>query len=358
MAFSSLVLRALVSSFEELQFSSSDLLAELELEPLLKEDHAWIPDAQIYEVVRRALEVSQNPALGLHIGERGNFSAFGAAGMLISVLPTFRDATAALIHHHVMARYQQDIFAREEGDDLLILLEPFDADGSIRRCISELVMALLAQLLKRYAGQGGMPRLVQFDFSAPGYADEYRRIFGCDVQFDSPRVGMLVTGELANRPQLLSDPDLAAELRRRVESSQLGSRRADPLVERVRSHVRASLRSSAKTMDAVALGLGMSARSLHRHLARHGVDYRSILDETRLAAAAALLREQELSVKRVAHEVGFSTQSAFYRAFKRWTGFSPSEYAELEKRRWGAQSGTAAPDVRDAGASDGLTPPA
>jgi AraC-like DNA-binding protein len=358
MAFSSRVLRALVSSFEELQFPSADLLMGLELEPLLKEDHAWIPDVQFYEVVRRALQVSQDPALGLHIGERGNLSAFGAAGMLISVLPTFRDAMDALIQFHVMARYQQDIFVREDGGDILILLERFDAAGSIRRCISELVLALLAQLLKRYAGQGGVARSVEFDFPAPEYTDEYRRIFGCEVRFDTARAAMLVPGELANRPQLLSDPDLAAELRRRVESWQLGAGGAHPLVERVRSHVRASLRTRAKTMEAIALGLGMSPRSLHRHLARHGVDYRSILDEARLTAAAALLRDQDLSVKRVAHEVGFSNPSAFYRAFKRWTGYSPTEYAELEKRRWGIQSGTTALDFHDAGASDGLTPPA
>jgi AraC-like DNA-binding protein len=79
-------------------------------------------------------------------------------------------------------------------------------------------------------------------------------------------------------------------------------------------------------METVARGLGMSQRSLHRHLASEGLDYRSVLNDARLDAAAALLREQRLSIKQVAHEVGFSNASAFYRAFKRWTGVGPSEY--------------------------------
>ena len=75
----------------------------------------------------------------------------------------------------------------------------------------------------------------------------------------------------------------------------------------------------------------MSQRSLHRHLASQGVDYRSVLNEARLEAAAGLLRDGQKSVKEVAHEVGFSTASAFYRAFKRWTGYSPSEYVSGAK---------------------------
>lgn len=99
----------------------------------------------------------------------------------------------------------------------------------------------------------------------------------------------------------------------------------------MRYHLRQSWLSGAPSMDAVARQVGMSQRSLHRHLAREGVDYRTVLNEARCEVAAHLLRDRSTSVKRVASELGFSSSSAFHRAFKRWMGCSPSEYASSRR---------------------------
>jgi AraC-like DNA-binding protein len=323
MAFSTRVLRAFLATVERMQLSRAELLAGLPVEPML-DTEGWIDNSQFYEVVRRALLLSRDTALGLHVGERehGHFTAFGAAGLLFSVVPTFREAVAAMASFHEVARDQQDIFIRPEPNSLAVGYELFEATGTVRICLAEIVLTNLTIMLRQFSGLTGGPLRVRFDYPAPAHVAEYHRVFGCDVQFDCPSVALVVSNEVADRRQLLSNPELASMLRHRAE----GSSRPRTLVERVRQQVRESWLSGAPTMDTVARGLGMSQRSLHRHLAQHGLDYRSVLNDARLEAAAALLRRQRLSVKQVAHEVGFSNASAFYRAFKRWTGVSPSEY--------------------------------
>jgi AraC-like DNA-binding protein len=329
MAFSTRVLRAFLASVEGLQISRDDLLAGLSIEAILDSEQ-WIENADFYQVIQRALQLSRDPALGLHVGERehGHFTAFGAAGMLFSVVPTFREAVAAMASFHEVARDHQDIFIRSEANSLAVGYELFEATGTVRMCLAELVLTNLTIMLRQFSGITGGPLRVQFDHPAPAHAAEYHRVFGCDVQFGCPRVALVVSNEVADRRQLLSNPELASMLRQEAE----GSSRPRTLSERVRHQVRESWLSGAPTMETVARGLGMSQRSLHRHLAQHGLDYRSILNEARLQAAAALLRQRRLSVKQVAHEVGFSNASAFYRAFKRWTGVSPSEYVSVDDR--------------------------
>src|SRR5512134_147446 len=101
MAFSTRLLRSFLTTVERMQLSRGELLAGLPVESVV-DTEGWIDNAQFYEVVRRALAFSRDPALGLHVGEResGHFTAFGAAGMLFSVVPTFREAVTEMARFH------------------------------------------------------------------------------------------------------------------------------------------------------------------------------------------------------------------------------------------------------------------
>jgi AraC-like DNA-binding protein len=327
MAFSTLVLRSFLESVERLRLSRDDLLAGLIADSALDSDSAWIEESVFGEILCRALKLSDDPALGLRIGEQGNFAAFGAAGLLFGILPNFRDAVSAMAQFHAVARDRPDISVRAEEQALVVSYDPFESIGAARRCLAEIVLGSVSALLRQYGGAQGVAGRVQFEHAAPAYAAEYRRVFGCEVQFEQPRTALSVDRELAERRQLLNHPELASELRKRAEARHVNGGQPRTLIGKVRAEVRERWRSGAPTMEAVASALGMSQRSLHRHLAREGLDYRSILNEARCEAAAELLRQDRSSVKQVAHELGFASSSAFYRAFKRWMGCSPSDYA-------------------------------
>ena len=87
-----------------------------------------------------------------------------------------------------------------------------------------------------------------------------------------------------------------------------------------------SLSSGEPAEERLAEALSMSRRTLQRKLAENGLSYRVILDKIRHDLARRHLGSDEKSLTDIAFMLGFSEQSAFARAFKRWQGVSPSEY--------------------------------
>src|SRR5258707_14742359 len=80
------------------------------------------------------------------------------------------------------------------------------------------------------------------------------------------------------------------------------------------------------TAEEVAELLGLSLRTLHRRLARDGLSYQSVLDSMRRRVATEFLENTHLSMDQVAERVGFADATSFRKAFRKWTGHSPTHY--------------------------------
>ncbi|MGQ0590516.1 MAG: helix-turn-helix transcriptional regulator [Sphingosinicella sp.] len=102
-------------------------------------------------------------------------------------------------------------------------------------------------------------------------------------------------------------------------------RRETPLRRAVERHLEPLLSSGPIRIDEVARALGYSRQTLYRRLKAEGATFEEVLDDLRRRVALRLIRDEALPVKEAAWRLGFSDPAAFSRAFKRWTGASPSE---------------------------------
>ena len=106
----------------------------------------------------------------------------------------------------------------------------------------------------------------------------------------------------------------------------------DPGKANFRSQVEKSLETMLPTgdvsIDRVAAGLGLSRQTLYRRLKGEGATFEDLLEATRRKLAVRYLKRERISVKSAAYRLGFSEPAAFSRAFKRWTGASPSSFRE------------------------------
>jgi AraC-like DNA-binding protein len=96
-----------------------------------------------------------------------------------------------------------------------------------------------------------------------------------------------------------------------------------PLKVVVENTIASMLPHGSVRIDAVAKKLGMSPRTLVRRLAGEGVSYGEILSDLRFALARRYLSDRALSVSEISWLLGYAENSAFTRAFHRWTGISP-----------------------------------
>jgi len=72
----------------------------------------------------------------------------------------------------------------------------------------------------------------------------------------------------------------------------------------------------------------VSLRSLQRRLRDEETSYSQLLDETRRELAMQYIRRSRMSINEITYLLGFSEPSNFSRAFKRWTGHSPTEHRQ------------------------------
>jgi len=128
------------------------------------------------------------------------------------------------------------------------------------------------------------------------------------------------------KPLAQADPGLRVRMEERA--ARLAEERSAPdlLVTRVRELVARGIRDALPDLEAAAASLELSPAALKRRLAERGTSYSKIVDDTRRQLALGYIADATLTLVDVAYLCGFSEQSAFNRAFKRWTGVPPGEY--------------------------------
>ncbi len=85
-------------------------------------------------------------------------------------------------------------------------------------------------------------------------------------------------------------------------------------------------------LNEVASALNLGPRTLQRRLAAHDTSFKAVVDEVRYARATRLLAQPELTLKEIAHQIGFAEQSSFQRAFQSWHGCPPGVYRQRIRR--------------------------
>jgi len=167
---------------------------------------------------------------------------------------------------------------------------------------------------------------IRFPDPAPRDAAEHARIFGSPIRFDSGSCQLVFAAATLNLKIAKADQGLLAVLDRHAEELLARYPRRDILVDRVRRAIRDELNGGNPSLDRVAAQIGLGPRTLQRRLREQGTSHQDLLDQMRRDLAMKYLTEPQIAICEVAYLLGFSESSALHRAFKRWTGMTPSEF--------------------------------
>jgi AraC-like DNA-binding protein len=256
------------------------------------------------------------------------FGAFGPIDYLAGSSPTVSAAFQALAAHfrYVAQGISLELAESQEYGEVRLLDAPGDADSALS---DEFTLAVFVGRFRTRTG--AVPfRVDQVRLTRPPPARPTRHaaLLGAPVTFGCRISALRLPTSVWRAPLPGADAGLLAILGQLAEHAGLGSAREDDLVIRVRSRLRLLLPDGRASAAAVAGALGMSERTFHRRLHAAGVSFRSILESFREAEAERLITGGRLPLGEVALRLGFSDQTAWNRAFRRWKGMSPTEWVE------------------------------
>lgn len=194
------------------------------------------------------------------------------------------------------------------------------------RMSNEATVAAMLSISREVSTAPFEPLGVFFKHGSPGSTAAHERHFGCPVHFGSQHDALLVSQSALLQPNRLGDESISRFFDRHLETELAKLDDDASLDKRVRIEISQALSEGVPKVSEIARRLGMSARTLQRRLSDHGRSFQVLVDEARRELAERLLEQTQYSLAEVAFLTGFSEQSAFNRAFKRWAGQTPRSY--------------------------------
>jgi AraC-like DNA-binding protein len=322
------LVRAIVEEVARSGASADDVLRAADLDPgLLDDPNARVDLAAYHALQARAIAVTGDAALGLHMAERTSLSSFHMVGALAMHCRTIRHAIELLRRYRKLL---SDVEPPElvEEEDAAFLTVGFLKSGTpdTRRLSAEFGVAAMLRIARMVLGASLTPRFVEFAHPAPGHAREYERVLGCPVIFDGPATCIAFDRIILDARGFHANAELLRLLTSQAER-KLAGLVSTSLAARVRVLVSELYQERGEKPQAsvIARRLGMSARTLRRHLQDEGCSPAEVVEAAMADVARALLAEPGATIQDVADRLGFSEPSAFHRAFKRWTGLTPGQ---------------------------------
>jgi AraC-like DNA-binding protein len=281
-------------------------------------------------LVERALNLTGDPCLGLRMGAAQTLQRC-LAGQVVLQAVSMRGAVELVERYHRL--YSDDLPLRIEERDSTLVIKLVFANGSTRchRFGAEIAVSGCFRMLE-YFVPGARPHLVAFDYRAPPYRSEYTRVFAGTERFQQPFTGLIIDRALVDAHQGSRDEELHTLMRAQAAKRLAQLEQSASYADKVHELVTAT-DGRASDMISVARGLGIEPRSLRRRLAEESVTFRPVVNHALASVAMRLLVDERKSVQQTSYEMSFSNVSSFCRAFKRWTGSTPSEYRSANARK-------------------------
>jgi AraC-like DNA-binding protein len=272
-----------------------------------------------------AAERSGNPAIGLaqhDVAKPANFDVVGYTMMSCA------DLLGAFERLERYLRILSDALTMSLADEngrFHMAFELIGGERPVPRQRAEFIMVTLIGFLGWISGRDVRPVAIELPYPAPADLTPYRKAFGCPITFDAGSNSLIFSRADLAQPLPTSNPVLA-ELHERYAGEYLRRFDHDRVSYRAREAIIRRLPDGEPRRDKIAGELRMSERTLQRRLEEEKTSFVDLVDRTRRELAGQYLGRLHLSLAQAAYLLGYSDQSSFFRACKRWFEVSPGQY--------------------------------
>lgn len=262
--------------------------------------------------------------LGLLIGRHTPLEALGIIADLVKAAPDVRSALKLLSRYLTLS----------DGGGLATLSEDtrlasyayalYEPGVERAEIVYDIVLASIWNILRALCGAQWLPREIRFMRRRPPDTRPYRSFLRAPLRFDCDQSAVVFDKVWLDVPLRSADPQRLRSLVARVRAVEAQATGEVPA--QVRRVLRRQLLSAGTSMQQVAEELTMHRRTLDRKLQLEGIGFQALVDEVRYEVARQLLRDTEMPIIAIAQSLHFADASVLTRAFRRWSGMTPSHW--------------------------------
>ncbi|MCP4131063.1 MAG: AraC family transcriptional regulator [bacterium] len=294
---------------------------------MLKDENSPIPIPLVNKAWDEIARQLEDPFLGLHFGE--SFAKQAEGHFIFTLMKNSKNLEKALQsmfrYHNLMTDLVQPRLRVKDTDAIIDWEEP----GAVRH-LSESVLGLMAMVLRQMTNSEIEMKAVFFSHELPRKSEEYKRIFTIEPEFNSGSNGLVFHKKELKRGFPLAHGEFESYLRHYAETVEQRYYKESSYSEKIMTMIKQALLSGDDySLKAMAIKFDMSTRHLQNKLEAEGVQYRAVLDRAREEIAKHLLKQKDVLLCDVAFMLGYSEQSSFNHAFKKWTGVTPGEFRRV-----------------------------
>ena len=319
-------LHLLAELLRSIGVDEQDLLLRVGLDPArLESTDLRVSQPQASEFVTRAIIESGEPGLGILLAKELKLPLHGALGTAVMSSRTLGDALE-LMTRYLTLRVPHLQVRKRENAGLACYQVTCDVDlGPLHGFIMDAMLFGCVSMGAQLTGSVVDGLKILRRGAEPAYFRRFRSQIPVPVEFDATENALVVPAARLALPVRFTDDQLAASSRAQCEEALRQLTEDAGFSCRVRRVIETSHPFPPK-LARVAGTLFVSERTLKRRLQEEQASFQQLVDEVRLERAGDLLRNSGLNLSQIADALGYADAANFTRAFKRWTGTSPSQY--------------------------------
>ena len=293
-------------------------------ESALSEPRGRVSVLQVEALLTQLVEQFQDRNLGLALAGHHHMTDTHVLGLTAIASATGLDALRRLVRYQALVSTQEPFTIIEDGETVTLSKKAVHGDAA-EHLIQVFIFAVILTAIRNISGFTGDLTGIAFTGAPQGPEANYRQHFGPRVSFSAGEASMTIPRAVLEQPVSTSNVDILTA-NEPLLASLVRAVRENNLPAKIKLAILDSLPDHTLTEEEAAASQNMSLRTFQRRLEDEGTRFRALLDQTRTERAESLLGDPACSLSEVGYHCGFSEQASFSRAFKRWTGKTPSDY--------------------------------
>ena len=294
----------------------------------IADDGEWLPMSVFDRLMASAQEVTGDASFGLVVGKSLALMRYGTIAPVAIATPHLRQLLDDIRRYAPLMIERSEIELAEDARGARLLVLPVVHGGVSGHFRMEQVATSAAQMLRFVGAETADLLRVEFPHEAPaGQERRYVANFGPRLEFGAKACAIHFTPALLDRTLPSHDPVGYTSARTRADSVLAALQAGSDLADRVRQCLLNTF-PQLPTVPETAGQLGLSERSFRRQLAQLGTSHADLTQECQRLTVERLLAEGQMPLKQIAEAVGFGSVHSFHRAFRRWSGLTPSEWRD------------------------------